>query len=720
VSFMEPHGTAQKLKPAFLESEAGQNGRGAAWGSLALLAFFVAAGLAAFEWLKHYFFPHLASLQYQAVTICAGTIAAVVGSYFATHKLERALAMHAQAKEKLALERNVLRTVTDNIPDSIFAKDSEGRYLFANKAFARLHGVSSPDDLLGKTAFDLFPKDRAGELHAVDLEVMKSRGAILESERTAADPAGKVKWLRTTKVPLVDANEHVVGIVGLHRDITQRREAEQQLRQSEANLAAAQRIAHFGSVELDLVHLNEPEKFPVRWSDEVFRIFGYGPGGVEMSRQTFFGLVHPDERERVLKALASAIQKAEPYTLDFRIIRADGAVRNIHERGDFIFDPDAHVPLKMVGSIQDVTERVEAEARLQQANRELAERVQELQQRTSEITLLSELGSRLQACQSAEEAYVEISIAAEQLFPGWSGGLCVISASRTVVETVANWGKPAQGERVFAPDECWALRLGRPQSFRTEERWAPCRHVDLTNVTESLCVPLMSQGEALGILTLQKARAQGEQEARSRPSASGEAERRLAAVLAEQIGLALGNLRLRETLRNQSICDPLTGLFNRRYMEESLEREFSRANRKKSRVAIIMMDIDHFKRFNDTYGHQAGDALLRALGDLMKKGTRGQDIACRYGGEEFAIVLCDTSLEGALQRSEILRQQVRQMCVEHANQLLGTISISMGVALYPDHGATIGDVLKAADQALYSAKREGRDRVAAWGAESVR
>ena len=719
MSFMKLDETPGKPKLAFSDPETGPStGHGGGRGSLALLAVLVAGVLILFERLKHILFPHMNSLQYQAMTICAGTIAAVVGSYYVAHRLERAVSMHAQAKEKLALERNVLRTVTDNIPDSIFAKDSEGRYLFANKAFARLHGVPSPDALLGKTAFDLFPKERASALHAVDLEVMKSRGATLESERTAVDAEGNVKWLRTTKVPLIDATEQVVGIVGLHRDVTHRREAEQRLEQSEANLAAAQRIAHFGSVEVNLVSLDEPEKNPVRWSDEVFRIYGYEPGGVEASRRTFLQSVHPDDRDKVRQAVDSAIAGTKPYAIDFRIIRPDGTERIIHGRGDFIFDPTTHAPLKMVGSVQDVTERVHGEARLQKANQELAERVQELQQRTTEITLLSELGSRLQACQTAEEAYVEIGIAAEQLFPKWAGALCAISASRTAVETVADWGKPTQGERVFAPDECWALRLGRPQALRSGEKWAPCRHIDMTNVTDSLCVPLMAQGEALGILTLQKVRGEGEQEPLAR--SSGEAERRLAAVLAEQVGLALGNLRLRETLRNQSICDPLTGLFNRRYMEESLEREFSRANRKKSHVAFIMMDIDHFKRFNDTYGHQAGDALLRGLGELLKRNTRGQDIACRYGGEEFAIVLCETSLDGALQRSEILRQQVKQMCVEHASQLLGAISISMGVALYPDHGATIGDVLKAADQALYCAKREGRDRVSAWTAEAVR
>ena len=133
-----------------------------------------------------------------------------------------------------------------------------------------------------------------------------------------------------------------------------------------------------------------------------------------------------------------------------------------------------------------------------------------------------------------------------------------------------------------------------------------------------------------------------------------------------------------------------------------------------------MMDLDHFKRFNDTFGHQAGDTLLRTLGDFLKRNTRGQDIACRYGGEEFALVLTDTTLAGAVQRCEILRQQMKQLSVEYAGQLLGAVNISMGVALFPDHGSTITEVLRASDQALYRAKREGRDRVFAFSAPSGR
>ena len=687
------------------------------WVGLAWLTLLVAAGLAGFEKAEQFLFPRMDALQHEAVMVVVGTIAAVIGTYYATRRLDRALDLHAEAERKLALERNVLRTVTDNIPDSIFAKDREGRYLLANKAFAAVHGMKSPDDLLGKTVFDLLPKERADVLHSDDLRVMRPGATLLETERTAVDTAGNTKVLATTKVPLIDASGTVVGIVGLHRDITRRKEAEQKLQQSEANLAAAQRIAHFGSIELDLVNLQDPEKNPVRWSNEVFRIFGFEPGSIQPSRRAFFRLVHPEEKEEVQQCLDYALREAKPYAIDFRIVRPDGTERNIHERGDIIFDAETHAPLKLVGSVQDVTDRVQTEIQLQHANEALAGKVQELELRSREMNVLSELGSRLQSCKDAKEAYEEISYAAEQLFPGWSGAVCVTSASRTAVETVFHWGNVVDGARVFAPDECWALRRGKPQSYRTGEKIAPCRHVDVARVTESLCVPLMALGEAIGIVSLQ--RMPGLDLPESGPRASSEAERKLAGVLAEHVALALGNLKLRESLKNQSICDPLTGLFNRRYMEESLEREFSRAKRSKSCVAFVMMDLDNFKKFNDQFGHQAGDALLRTLGDHLKQSTRGQDIACRYGGEEFALVLTDSTMDGAMKRCELLRELVKQLRVEYAGQLLGAVSISMGVALFPDHGTSIGDVVRAADQALYSAKRAGRDRISMSVAEPV-
>jgi diguanylate cyclase (GGDEF)-like protein len=224
-----------------------------------------------------------------------------------------------------------------------------------------------------------------------------------------------------------------------------------------------------------------------------------------------------------------------------------------------------------------------------------------------------------------------------------------------------------------------------------------------------LCVPLAAQGETLGVLYLEcsappAALRQGQQADPFEPLT------RQAAAVGERISLALANLRLREVLRGQSLRDPLTGLFNRRYMEESLERELRRAIRNDQPVALLMIDIDHFKRFNDTFGHQAGDTLLRALGDFLIKRTRGQDCPCRYGGEEFALILSGVSMEAACKRAELLREDLQQLAVEHAGQVLGAVTVSVGVAAYPGH-TTAEELLRAADQALYRAKAEGRDRV---------
>jgi diguanylate cyclase (GGDEF)-like protein len=153
-------------------------------------------------------------------------------------------------------------------------------------------------------------------------------------------------------------------------------------------------------------------------------------------------------------------------------------------------------------------------------------------------------------------------------------------------------------------------------------------------------------------------------------------------------------------------------VFNRRYMEESLEREMRRASRHDHPVGVIMLDIDHFKSFNDNHGHEAGDALLRALGSVLQKRMRGEDIVCRYGGEEFTIILPEASLEDTRRRAEEVRMDCKSLHIQHNNQSLGLISVSLGVACFPEHGHTSSEVLRLADNALYLAKTRGRDCVA--------
>jgi diguanylate cyclase (GGDEF)-like protein len=174
--------------------------------------------------------------------------------------------------------------------------------------------------------------------------------------------------------------------------------------------------------------------------------------------------------------------------------------------------------------------------------------------------------------------------------------------------------------------------------------------------------------------------------------------------------LALANLKLRETLHQQSIRDPLTGLFNRRYLEESLNREIHRALRTERSLAVVMIDVDRFKQFNDTFGHDAGDAVLRELGTFLQTHVRTSDIACRYGGEELTLIFPDADLEDAAHRAEALRQGIKELEITHRGQTLDQITISMGVSACPDCGTDGDDLIKAADAALYRAKKEGRDR----------
>jgi diguanylate cyclase (GGDEF)-like protein len=185
----------------------------------------------------------------------------------------------------------------------------------------------------------------------------------------------------------------------------------------------------------------------------------------------------------------------------------------------------------------------------------------------------------------------------------------------------------------------------------------------------------------------------------------------VAVTIGDNISLALANIRLRETLRHQVIHDPLTGLFNRRYMDETLKREIARVRRKKAPLGVIMMDLDHFKRFNDTYGHEAGDSLLETLGKFLETQVRQEDVACRYGGEEFVLILPEASPDVTQKRAEEIRQGVPQLQVSHRGRMLEMITVSLGVASFPEHGATEDDLLRAADDAMYQAKAEGRNRV---------
>ncbi len=355
---------------------------------------------------------------------------------------------------------------------------------------------------------------------------------------------------------------------------------------------------------------------------------------------------------------------------------------------------------------RDVTAENRTQKELVHVNQDLERLVSTLEHRTREMDVISEMGEVLQSCHIAEEAFSVLGSFLPKVFPSNRGSVCMTTPSGTLLEAGVTWNDfpDDMRQRVFTPDQCWALRRGRLHhtTMAAAGSAVRCQHVDPAFEGSYGCIPMMAQSEEIGVLHLRSIDPSDDFDG---------AKMRVAHTIAEHIALALANISLRESLRQKSVRDPLTGLFNRRYLEETMERELHRANRAEATIGMIMLDIDHFKDFNDTHGHDAGDSALREVARVLLGHTRGEDIACRIGGEEFAVVLPDASLEETYQRADTLRKEVFALTLDFNEKEIAPVTISAGVAAAPEHGEDLKTLMKAADRALYRAKSEGRDRV---------
>jgi diguanylate cyclase (GGDEF)-like protein len=342
---------------------------------------------------------------------------------------------------------------------------------------------------------------------------------------------------------------------------------------------------------------------------------------------------------------------------------------------------------------------------LVRSDHQLRGSLQELQEHTKEMEAINELVELLQSCLTLDEARQQASRVLQRFFP--SGAMLTLNSSRNLLDVALSWGKATAKPGPFAPDSCWALRKGCLHLVQPDNFSLLCGHIDEASTSCHLCVPMVAQGDSLGVLSIDDPQLC---DSNADPQLI-QRRKNLATTVAEQTSLAFANLMLRERLKYQSVRDPLTGLFNRRHMEESLERELLRAARNTKPVTVLMIDIDHFKQFNDMFGHEAGDVLLRELGGTFTSMTRGGDIACRYGGEEFLLILAEADLEAGYRRAAKLREQVADLHIRHRGETLRRITISIGVAGFPQHGTSAAQIIRLADEALYRAKADGRDRV---------
>ena len=471
------------------------------------------------------------------------------------------------------------------------------------------------------------------------------------------------------------------------------------------------------------------------------------PGeGIDYANQRFYDLtgfteeqtkgsgwqnaLHPDDRPVAMANWEKASETGQSFEMEYRIQDQEGGYHWHLVRAAPMRDSNGKI-VKWFGACADIEdqkhnlqileqqikERTEelgdANTRLQEemwerdlARRELDQQnekmMQDLTERSQRATLLAKMGELLQSCVTKDEVFAAALGFAPKIFPTTRGAFALLNAERTIAEIAGAWNECHLSVSVFEPVSCWAMRTGHPHLVVAGDLTAPCAHAAGVKNTY-LCIPILAQGESMGILHFQ---------ATDDAPTLADSEMSFKTTFAGQVGLSVANIRLREALRAQSIKDPLTGLYNRRYLTEALARETRRAARGQQSVGILMLDLDHFKKFNDTYGHDAGDAVLRETASFLVKSVRAEDIVCRFGGEEFVIILPVADLKASRNRAERIRAKLHDLTVIHEGRSLGMITVSVGLAAFPDHGSDPQLLLEAADAALYRAKNEGRDRVA--------
>lgn len=318
-----------------------------------------------------------------------------------------------------------------------------------------------------------------------------------------------------------------------------------------------------------------------------------------------------------------------------------------------------------------------------------------------EVRLLGELNEWLQSSRSLDELFDMVAKFMTHILPDAEGSVYVYSNSRDVLDGSASWNGGTHKEHIH-PDGCWGLRRGRTYEYGATEVDFVCEHAEPHDGRPYFCFPILAHGETVGLMHL---RAQHDCE-----DSFGQ-NKKLAQMCAEQISMAIANVRMRDQLHDQSVRDPLTGLFNRRHMTDQLRKLISRSQASGSTVSLLAVDVDHFKKFNDNHGHDAGDMVLRAVGSVLQQSCDGDEIACRMGGEEFTLILPDSSPADVLARAEKLRKAVEDIAVRYGEKTLPRITISLGVAHYPTHGTMPQDLMRSADDALYDAKARGRNQV---------
>ncbi|CCQ72824.1 PAS domain S-box protein [Magnetospira sp. QH-2] len=365
------------------------------------------------------------------------------------------------------------------------------------------------------------------------------------------------------------------------------------------------------------------------------------------------------------------------------------------------------------GIARDITDQKHAADELKRLNDDLSQRVMALDAMNEINAHLHQMNAYFQTAESEEELLGALVKFCQRVFDEEVGAYFTIQSNK-MVEQILTWGRDFKGETDFKVNDCWALRQGEPKVLSSRDDHLICRHLDRDNLDHSICCPVTTRDGMVGLLSIYGPRSEAEIEAQKIDRLNR--NREVLEAVAERLGTAIANLKLRERLHHESVRDPLTRLFNRRFFDETFELEMRRSKRADSPISVLLLDADHFKRFNDDHGHEAGDLVLQAMAEILRDSCRLEDLPCRYGGEEFALVLVGMDKGEALEKAETIRKIVELATIEYKGNPLPKLTVSCGVASIPEDALEQSECLRLADKALYQAKETGRNKVVGAGA----
>jgi diguanylate cyclase (GGDEF)-like protein/PAS domain S-box-containing protein len=581
------------------------------------------------------------------------------------------------------------RSLFEGVPIGHYRATQDGRLLEVNPAFVEMVRCPNRDSLLTKNIFELF-QDLSMPAHPQGTET--EIRAVQRFDQKLACWDGEQVWVSHTVRVYPDGDGEPI-YEGSVEDITHRKEVEGELQASEKKFRSIFDLSPNSILLADL------SANIIDCNISTLRLETFA-SKEEMIGCNFSSVVIPEDHTRFFSLMDTTLEDGGVQGAGLTLLRKDGT-RFEAEISTSIVSNSTGRSKRMIITVNDISTRKAAENELQDAQRQLAQRVNELETRTHQITLLTEMSNMLQVCLKPEEAYSFIGKYAAQVFPGLGGVLMILDANKRMLLPQAHWGEMEFKPQPYLPADCWALRSGQAYLAPEDNPTSLCRHFHLQPVSGSLCVPILSAGEIIGVINLLNWRGMG---------SLAEAQLQLASAMAEQIGLALSNMQLRDNLREQAIHDPLTRLYNRYHLREALESELAISEKTSKPMAVVMIDLDHFKQMNTRYGHLNVDVMLREFGRMMHAFVSNGEVALRYGGDEFVLILPNVTLDQAAERAEQLRRRVRQLTVHQGDLTIQDMTLSIGIAGWPMHGRTFTELLKAADAALFKAK-EARDKV---------